>query len=52
MKVFMSVLECVTWVKRRSVEEVNEFKYLGSVMCKPGGTDRETRERQGKVEGC
>ncbi len=27
------------------MEEVNEFKYLGSVMCKHGGTERETRER-------
>ncbi len=26
------------------VEEVNEFKYLGSVMCKHGGTEGETRE--------
>ncbi len=25
--------------------EVNEFKYLGSVMCKRGGTAGETRER-------
>ncbi len=32
------------------MEEVNEFKYLGSVMCKHGGTEGETRERalQGK----
>ncbi len=27
------------------MEEVNEFKYLGSVMCKHGGTERGTRER-------
>ncbi len=27
------------------MEEVNEFKYLGSVMCKHGGTGGETRER-------
>ncbi len=27
------------------MEEVNEFKYLGSVMCKHGGTEGETRER-------
>ncbi len=25
--------------------EVNEFKCLGSVMCKDGGTEEETRER-------
>ncbi len=27
------------------MEEVNEFKYLGSVMCKHGGTEGEIRER-------
>ncbi len=27
------------------MEEVNEFKYLESVMCKHGGTEGETRER-------
>ncbi len=27
------------------MEEVNEFKYLGSVMCKHVGTGGETRER-------
>ncbi len=27
------------------IEEINEFKYLGSVMCKHGGTEGETRER-------
>ncbi len=27
------------------MEEVNESKYLGSVMCKHGGTEGETRER-------
>ncbi len=27
------------------MEEVNEFKYLGSVICKHGGTEGETRER-------
>ncbi len=27
------------------MEEVNEFKYLGSVMCKHGGTEGETWER-------
>ncbi len=27
------------------MEEVNEFKYLGPVMCKHGGTEGGTRER-------
>ncbi len=26
-------------------EEINEFKYLGSVMCKHGGTEGESKER-------
>ncbi len=37
------------------MEEVYEFKYLGSVMCKHGGMEGETRERalQGRrVAGC
>ncbi len=28
-----------------AIQEVNEFKYLGSVICKHGGTEGETRER-------
>ncbi len=27
------------------MEKVNEFKYLGSVMCKHGGAEEEIRER-------
>ncbi len=27
------------------MEEVNKFKYLGSVMCKHDGTEEETREK-------
>ncbi len=27
------------------MEEVNEFKYIESVICKHGGSERETRER-------
>ncbi len=36
------------------MEEVNDLKYLGSVMCKHGGTEGETRERAlqgGRVAG-
>ncbi len=29
----------------KEMEEVNEFKYQGSVICKHGGTEGETRER-------
>ncbi len=32
-------------LNREEMEEVNEFKYLGPVMCKHGGTEGETRER-------
>ncbi len=30
---------------KEEMEEVNEFKYLGSVRCKHGGTEGETRKR-------
>ncbi len=36
--------ECKIILNGEEMEEVNEFKYLGSVMCKLGGTG-ETRER-------
>ncbi len=36
--------ECKRTLNGEEMEEVNEFKYLGSVMCKHGGTG-ETRER-------
>ncbi len=37
--------ECKIILNGEKMEEVNEFKYLGSVMCKHGGTEGETRER-------
>ncbi len=37
--------ECKITLNGEEMEEVNEFKYLGSVMCKQGGTEEETRER-------
>ncbi len=37
--------ECKIILNGEEKEEVNEFKYLGSVMCKHGGTEGETRER-------
>ncbi len=42
--------KCKIILNGEAMEKVNEFKYLGSVMCKHGGTEGETRERalQGK----
>ncbi len=37
--------ECKITLNGEEMEEVNEFKYLESVMCKHGGTEGETRER-------
>ncbi len=47
--------ECKIILNGEEMEEVNEFKYLGSVMGKHGDTEGETRERalQGrKVLAC
>ncbi len=37
--------ECKMILNSEEMEEVHEFKCLGSVMCKHGGTEGETRER-------
>ncbi len=37
--------ECKITLNGEEMEEVNKFKDLGSVMCKHGGTEGETRER-------
>ncbi len=37
--------ECKIILNGEEMEEVNEFKYLGSVMCKHSGTEGEARER-------
>ncbi len=34
--------ECKITFNGEEMEEVNEFKYLGPVMCKHGGTEGET----------
>ena len=37
--------ECSIVLNGKELEEVDEFKYLGSVMCKHGSMEGETRER-------
>ncbi len=37
--------ECKIILNGEGMEELNEFKYLGSVMCKHDGTEGDTRER-------
>ncbi len=32
-------------MEKKKKEEVHEFKYLGSIMCKNGSMESETRER-------
>ncbi len=39
------VKECKITLNGEEIEEINEFKYFASVMCKHGGTEGETRER-------
>ncbi len=43
--------ECKIILNDEEMEEVNEFKVLGSVLYKHGGTEGETRERtlQGRM---
>ncbi len=44
--------ECkITLNGKKKMEEVNELKYLGSVMCKYGGTEGETRQGIARKEG-
>ncbi len=43
--------ECKIILNGEEMEEVNDFKYLGSVMCKHGGTEGETRKKGGRVFG-
>ncbi len=38
-------IQCKIWMNGQIMEEVNEFKYLGSIFCKYGSTEREIRER-------
>ncbi len=38
-------LGCKIWLGKVKMEEVNEFKYLGTILCKHGSMEEEIRER-------
>ncbi len=40
-----AILECKIWLGRERMEEVNEFKYLGTILCKHGRMEGEIGER-------
>ncbi len=40
-----AVLGCKIWFGKEKMEEVNEFKYLGTILCKHGSMEGEIRER-------
>ncbi len=40
-----TILRRKIWLGKEKMEEVNEFKYLGTVLCKHGSMEGEIRER-------
>ncbi len=40
-----AIPECKIWLGREKMEEVDEFKYLGTILCKHGSMEGEIRER-------
>ncbi len=40
-----AILGCKIWLGKEKMQEVNEFKYLGTILCKHGGMEGEIRER-------
>ncbi len=40
-----AVLGCKIWLGKEKMEEVNELKYLGTILCKHGNMEGEIRER-------
>ncbi len=40
-----AILECKLQLGRERMEKVNEFKYLGTILCKHGSMEREIMER-------
>ncbi len=40
-----AILGCKIWLGKEKMEEVNEFKYLGTILRKHGSMEGEIRER-------
>ncbi len=40
-----SILGCKIWLRKENMEEVNELKYLGTILCRHGSMERKIRER-------
>ncbi len=40
-----ATLGCKIWLGKEKMEEVNEFMYLGTILCKHGSMEGEIRER-------
>ncbi len=40
-----AILGCKIWLGKEKMEEMNEFKYLGTILCKHGSMEGEIRER-------
>ncbi len=40
-----AILGCKIWLWKEKMEEVNEFKYLGTILYKHGSMEAERRER-------
>ncbi len=40
-----AILGCKIWLGREKMEEVNEFQYLRTILCKHGSMEGEIRER-------
>ncbi len=40
-----AIPECKIWLEKEKMEEVNEFRDLGTILCKHGSMEGEIRER-------
>ncbi len=40
-----AILGCKIWLGKEKMKEVNEFKYLGTILCKHGSMEGEVREK-------